>query len=103
MLQLLPQRKGPMRKTLIAGLAVAACVAILSVDAIVAARRDTKDDQKVTAARLARKTRDNAVSWALIASAALFLIVSKDVAQALVPAASRLVSTPGVQFRPHTR
>jgi len=94
-----------MRASLIAGAAVAACVAILLVDAILAAKRDpwpvnaTPAAQKqITAARQARKSRDNAVAWTLIASAAAFLIVAKkstpDVARALVPAASRLVSTP---------
>lgn len=86
-----------MRRTWIAGSVVAACVAILLADSIVASRRAPQDDKlilnlqrqvksdaslapklaaeqkRVTAARLARKSRDNVVAWTLIAAAALFL------------------------------
>ena len=71
-----------MRKTLIAGSLVALCVAILLVDYAAAIRqpfasRPAAEQKRVTAARLARKTRDNAVAWVLIASAAAFLTFAK--------------------------
>jgi NADH:ubiquinone oxidoreductase subunit E len=97
--------------SLIAGAVVALCVAILLVDYVVASRRAPRDDQivkslqqrtkadarfaptlaaeqkRVTAARLARKSRDNAVAWALIAAAAAFLTLAKGwVGQAKPPA-----------------
>jgi NADH:ubiquinone oxidoreductase subunit E len=80
--------------SLVAAVLVALCVAILLADYVVAARRAPGDDRlvktlqqqtkedatlapklaaeqkRVTAARLARKTRDNAVAWVLIAAAA---------------------------------
>jgi NADH:ubiquinone oxidoreductase subunit E len=93
--------KGPW----IAGAAVAACVAILLADYIVAGARAPRDEKliqslqqqvksdarqapvlaaeqkRVTAARQGRKSRDNAVAWVLIAAAALFLIVVPKAAQ----------------------
>jgi len=68
--------------SLIAGSLVVLCVAILLVDYAVANRqpfatRPAAEQKKVTAARLARKTRDNAVAWVLIASAAAFLVFAK--------------------------
>src|SRR5437763_16907902 len=53
-----------------------ACIALLLADYIVATVRKPRpgDDKRVTAARLARKRRDNAVAWVLIASAGLFLM-----------------------------
>ena len=88
--------------SLIAGALVALCVAILLTDYVVAARRAPGDDRliktlqqqtkedaslapklaaeqkRVTGARLARKTRDNAVAWVLIAAAAAFLAFAKQ-------------------------
>jgi NADH:ubiquinone oxidoreductase subunit E len=82
----------------IAGALVALGAAILLVDYVVAARRAPEDDRivkslqqrtradaafaptlaaeqkRVTARRLERKTRDNAVAWVLIAAAAAFLV-----------------------------
>ena len=93
-----PASEGLMKAAWIAGLAVAACVAILLADFAVASRRAPRDDKivkalqeqvkadaslapkleaeqkRVTAARRARKARDNAVAWALIAASSLFLI-----------------------------
>jgi NADH:ubiquinone oxidoreductase subunit E len=71
-----------MRRTLIAGSLVALCVAILVTDYIVASRQPfapklVAEQKKVAAARLARKTRDNAVAWVLIAAAAAFLTFAK--------------------------
>src|SRR5271157_2568786 len=87
--------------SLIAGAAAALCVAVLLVDSVVAARRAPMDDRlikglqqqtkadaafapalaaeqkRVTAARLARKRRDNGVAWVLIAAAAAFLTLAK--------------------------
>ena len=87
--------------SLIAGAMVALCVAVLLADFVVAARRAPIDDRvikslqqqtradasfapalaaeqkRVTAARLARKSRDNGVAWVLIAAAAAFLTLAK--------------------------
>jgi NADH:ubiquinone oxidoreductase subunit E len=87
-----------MKAAWIAGTAVAACLAILFADYIVASVRAPRDDRRVKAlqqqvksdarlaatlaieekritdARRARKSRDNAAAWALIAAAGLFLI-----------------------------
>jgi NADH:ubiquinone oxidoreductase subunit E len=95
-----------MKGTLIAGCAVLACVVILLADYVVATRRAPGDDQlirslqqqvradaslapklaseqkRITAARRARKSRDNGVAWGLIVAAALFLTC----AQRAVPA-----------------
>ena len=88
-------------RTLIAGSLVALCVAILATDYVGASRRAPRDDKlikalqqqtkadasfaprlaaeqkRVTASRLARKTRDNVVAWVLIAAAAAFLTFAK--------------------------
>jgi NADH:ubiquinone oxidoreductase subunit E len=94
-----------------AALAIAALVAVLLVDYAVATARAPHDDKlvkdlqlqtktdasfapklaaelkRVTAAHLARKRRDNLVSWLLIASAALFIASSKRlVGRIAVPA-----------------
>jgi NADH:ubiquinone oxidoreductase subunit E len=85
----------------IAGALAALCVAILLADYVVASRRAPGDDKiikalqqqtkadasfapklaaeqkRVTGARLARKTRDGAVAWGLIAAAAAFLWFAK--------------------------
>jgi NADH:ubiquinone oxidoreductase subunit E len=85
----------------IAGLLVALCVAILLTDYVVASRRAPGDDKlikelqqqtksdaslaprlaaeqkRVTAARRARKSRDNAVAWALITAASAFIAFAK--------------------------
>ncbi|HEY1220562.1 MAG: NAD(P)H-dependent oxidoreductase subunit E [Bryobacteraceae bacterium] len=85
----------------IAGWLVALCVAILLTDYVVASRRAPGDDKlikelqqqtksdaslaprlaaeqkRVTAARRARKSRDNAVAWALIAAASAFIGFAK--------------------------
>jgi NADH:ubiquinone oxidoreductase subunit E len=98
-----------MRGTLIAGGAVLACVVILLADYVVASRRAPVDAQlikslqqqvradaaltpklaseqkRITAARLARKSRDNAVAWGLIAAASLFLICAQRVVPASRP------------------
>jgi NADH:ubiquinone oxidoreductase subunit E len=81
-----------MRLAYLAGAVVLACVAILITDDIVGTRRALRDVQiykstggaqraaeleRITAARRARKSRDDAVAWALIASAALFLTLEK--------------------------
>jgi NADH:ubiquinone oxidoreductase subunit E len=87
-----------MKRAWIAGAAVAACVAILLTDYIVAGARAPRDDKRIkalqqqvksdarqaatlaaeqkriTAARKARKSRDNVVAWVLIGAAGLFLI-----------------------------
>jgi NADH:ubiquinone oxidoreductase subunit E len=87
-----------MRGALIGGFAIAACVAILFTDYVVASRSAPRDDNlirelqqqvksdaakapklaaeqnRITAARRARKTRDNAVAWVLILSASVFFI-----------------------------
>ena len=84
-------------RTWIAGAAVAACVAILLADYAVATWRAPRDDKmvkslqaqvksdaamaarlsaeqkRITGARRERKSRDNAVTWILIAAAATFL------------------------------
>jgi NADH:ubiquinone oxidoreductase subunit E len=89
-------------RTSIAGAAVAACVAILIADYALATWRAPRDDKliqtiqqqvksdaaqasklaaeqkRVTAARRTRKSRDNAVAWLLIASAAAFLTFAKQ-------------------------
>ncbi len=88
--------------SLIAGSVVALCVGVLLVDYVVASARAPRDAQiikslqqqtkadaslapvlaaeqkRVTAARLARKTRDNALGWLLIAAVAAFLAFAKQ-------------------------
>ena len=97
--------------SLVAAALVALCVAILLADYVVAARRAPGDDRliktlqqrtkedatlapklaaeqkRVTAARLARKTRDNAVAWVLIAAAAAFLTFAKRQVKQETPSA----------------
>jgi NADH:ubiquinone oxidoreductase subunit E len=100
--------------SLIAAAFIALCVVILFTDYVVASRRAPGDDKivkdlqeqtkadaslapklaaeqkRVTGARLARKTRDNAVAWVLIAAAAAFLVFSKRlVRQEKPPAPAR--------------
>jgi NADH:ubiquinone oxidoreductase subunit E len=91
------------RVALASGFAVAVCVAILLSDYAVARWRAPRDDRliktlqqqvrteaalapnlaaeqgRVTAARIARKNRDDLVAWALIAAAAIFLTSVKRV------------------------
>jgi NADH:ubiquinone oxidoreductase subunit E len=86
----------------ISGGLIAACVAILLADYAVASRRGPADDRlikalqeqvridaqlapklageqkRVTAARRARKSRDNAIAWVLIAVAGVFLTAAKN-------------------------
>jgi NADH:ubiquinone oxidoreductase subunit E len=97
--------------SLIAGAVVALCVSILLADYTVASARAPRDkqliqdlqqrtkadasfasklaaeQQRVTAARRARKSRDNAIAWALIAAAAGFLTFAKRLAGQKRPAA----------------
>jgi NADH:ubiquinone oxidoreductase subunit E len=85
----------------VAGGLIALCVAILFVDYALATRRAPQDDQlvktlqeqvksdaalapklageqkRVTAARRARKSRDNAIAWVLILASAVFLTAAK--------------------------
>jgi NADH:ubiquinone oxidoreductase subunit E len=94
----------------IAGGVIALCVAILLTDYALASRRGPRDDQlikalqeqvksnaalapklageqkRVTAARRARKSRDNAIAWALILAAAVFLTAAKRVVGPPLPA-----------------
>jgi NADH:ubiquinone oxidoreductase subunit E len=110
--------RAPTWWTWIAGVPVVACVAILLADYAVATwqaprdgesvknlQRQVKSDaafaiklsaeeQRITAARRARKSRDNAVAWILIAAASVFLIVANrvtPVAHAHMPAAPAIV------------
>jgi NADH:ubiquinone oxidoreductase subunit E len=81
-----------MKRTLIAGSLVALCVAILVTDYAMASRqpfapRPAAEQKRVTAARLARKTRDNAVAWGLIAAAAAFLTFAKGLVKQRKPSA----------------
>ena len=95
-------RSVALKGSLIAGSLVALCVAILLTDYVAATLRGPGDDKliknlqeqtktdaafapkvaaeqkRVTAARLARKTRDNAVAWGLIVAAAAFLTCAKS-------------------------
>jgi NADH:ubiquinone oxidoreductase subunit E len=73
-----------MKVARIAGVIAAVCVAVLVADYIVATVRTPADvrhmvrppaeEKRITAERQARKTRDNAVAWVLIAAASLFFI-----------------------------
>jgi NADH:ubiquinone oxidoreductase subunit E len=81
-----------MKRPLIAGSLVALCVAILATDYVLAnkqpfATRPAAEQKRVTAARLARKTRDNAVAWVLIAAAAAFLTFAKELVEPRKPRA----------------
>ncbi len=95
--------------TWIAGVAVAACVVILLADYALATQQSPRDDQivkhlqqqvksdatlaaklgaeqkRITAARRARKSRDNAVAWILIGAAGAFLTFAKQVARTARP------------------
>jgi NADH:ubiquinone oxidoreductase subunit E len=76
----------------IAGSLVAACVAILATDYAVADRHPfapspPAEQMRVTAARLARKSRDNAVAWGLIAAAAAFLTFANGLVEQKKPPA----------------
>jgi NADH:ubiquinone oxidoreductase subunit E len=88
---------------------IALCVAILLTDYAIASRRGPKDDQlikaeqeqvksdaalapklageqkRITAARLARKSRDNAIAWLLILASAVFLTAAKRVVKKSLP------------------
>lgn len=96
----------------IAGTLVALSVAVLLADYAVASRRVPRDDKlikelqrqtrndaslapglaaeqkRVTEARRARKSRDNAVAWGLIAAAGAFLVFAKRVVRQEKPSAS---------------
>jgi NADH:ubiquinone oxidoreductase subunit E len=98
------------RAAWISGALIAVCVAILLADYAIASHRAPKDDRlinalqeqvkndaqlapelageqkRVTAARLSRKSRDNAVAWLLILSSAVFLTAAKKVRRASRPA-----------------
>jgi NADH:ubiquinone oxidoreductase subunit E len=93
---------------------IALCVAILLTDYALASRRGPRDDQlikalqeqvksdaalapklageqkRVTAARRARKSRDNAIAWVLILAAAVFLTAAKRVVGNAPPGGIRL-------------
>jgi NADH:ubiquinone oxidoreductase subunit E len=101
-----------MKATRLAAAAVLACVAILLTDDMVARRRAPHDDEvlkaapsperaaelvRVTAARLARKSRDGAVAWALIGSSAIFLMCAKRGAPLRVASPAH---PPGASGRP---
>jgi NADH:ubiquinone oxidoreductase subunit E len=97
----------------IAGALVAICIVILIADYAVASARAPRDKQliadlqqqtrsdasfalklaaeqkRVTAARRARKSRDNAIAWALIAAASAFLAFAKRGLKRAEPAAQR--------------
>jgi NADH:ubiquinone oxidoreductase subunit E len=100
-----------MKVVFLAGAAVLACVAILITDDIVGTRRVLRDAQiyktavgsqraaelkRITAARRARKSRDGAVAWVLIASAALFLTAAKRRAVPSVPRPPRPLGPGGL-------
>src|ERR1019366_7991252 len=95
--------------TWIAGAAVVACVAILLADYALATWRAPRDDKliknlqqqgkadpalapelsaeqkRITAARRARKSRDNAVTWILIGAACVFLTFARQVVETARP------------------
>jgi NADH:ubiquinone oxidoreductase subunit E len=69
-------------------------VAILVTDYVLAnkqpfATRPAAEQKRVTAARLARKTRDNAVAWVLIAAATAFLTFAKELVEPRKPRAPK--------------
>jgi hypothetical protein len=96
-----------------AGALIALCVAILLTDYALASRRGPNDDQliktlqeqvksdaqlapklageqkRVTAARRARKFRDNAIAWILILASAVFLTAATQEAGRGRPARTR--------------
>jgi len=110
--------KGARTGCMIAGALVALCVAVLLVDYVVAARRAPLDDRlirnlqrqtqddarsaltlaagqkRVTAARLARKQRDGAVAWVLIAAAGAFLALAGGLVAPKRPSAPLPAPTP---------
>jgi len=79
----------------IAGSVAALCVVMLFADYIVAARRKTKDDAIITAARLARKKRDNAVAWVLIGAGVAFVSCAKRIGGSKPPGPPRDVRESG--------
>ncbi|MGA2577471.1 MAG: NAD(P)H-dependent oxidoreductase subunit E [Bryobacteraceae bacterium] len=104
---------------------VAACVGVLLADYAVATWRAPRDDKliknlqqqvksdaalaaklaaeqkRVTAGRRARKSRDNAVAWILIAGAAAFLTLAKQVVETTPPSGKRVgqASRPARDFQ----
>jgi NADH:ubiquinone oxidoreductase subunit E len=116
-----------MRATLLAGCAVLACVVILLADYVVASRRAQRDDQlikslqqqvrteaalapklaaeqqRITTARRARKSRDNAVGWLLIGAVAFFLTSAKRIVPASRPVRQQQTRTHTVSKARHTR
>jgi NADH:ubiquinone oxidoreductase subunit E len=112
------------RATWICGGLIALCVAILLTDYAVASRRGPRDDQlikalqeqvksdaalaprlageqkRVTAARRARKSRDNAIAWLLILTSAVFLTAAKQEAGRGRPARTRGSAPPVGQALP---
>ena len=119
--------------TWIAGATVLGCVAVLVADYAVATRQAPRNDKlirslqeqvksdasrspnlsaeqkRITNARRARKSRDNAISWLLIGAAGAFLTLakqivgqsSKPVARAPVRATSALAPAPAIASAPH--
>ena len=92
-----------MKATVIAGLVVAACVAILLADYVVASRQNLQskvaaEQKRITAARLARKSRDNAVAWVLIAAAAGFITCAKHLPFSPRRVAAAKVAQPARSF-----
>ena len=80
--------------SLIAGALVVLLVAILLTDYALAPRQpfapaQPAEQKRVTAVRLARKARDNAVAWALIAAAAAFLAFANGLVAQKKPSAPR--------------
>jgi hypothetical protein len=93
---------------LVAGAVVLVCVAILSADQVISDRRALADDKlvkglqkqvqsdaavaarlaaekkRITDAKLVRRTRDEVVSWVLIAASAAFLICAVDTTPAIL-------------------
>jgi NADH:ubiquinone oxidoreductase subunit E len=94
-----------MKKTVMAGSLVVVCVAILATDYVGAERhpfaaRAAAEQKRVTAARLARKNRDNVVAWVLMAAAAAFLTFAKGLVKPEKPRAPverRQAKAPGPQ------
>jgi NADH:ubiquinone oxidoreductase subunit E len=85
-------KTGAPTATLISGSLVLLCIAILATDYATAERqpfaaRPAAELKKVTAARLARKSRDNAVAWVLIAAAAAFLASARGLVEPRKPRA----------------
>jgi NADH:ubiquinone oxidoreductase subunit E len=95
----------------IAGSVVALCVAILTADYVMALRRPLDSNVaaervRITAARLARKNRDDAVAWVLIAAASAFLTccgAANSGCSRLSGGQSRLKAGCGQNCPPHNR